>query len=264
VRQAQGPRDLGQPQPGAARAEPEEAHRGGQEPAGGSEAAGPLRVLALHADIVVCVSGIWQTTCTIVHCGDETFVVDSPVLPEELEALPSVLAQPGWELTGLVATHGDWDHLLARLAWPDAPLGVAESTAQRLGREPGAAQRKLRDFDREHYVERPRPLTLGDLQPLPVPGTLEIGDRELVLHPAEGHTPDGMALVAPWAGVLVCGDYLSPVEDPMVEGDRDAYRATLERLRGLAAGVEWVVPGHGTPLPSARALEILEDHLGKL
>lgn len=185
------------------------------------------------------------------------------MLPEEIEALPSVLGQAGWELTGLLATHGDWDHVLCRTQWPDAPLGVAESTADRLAAEPGDAARKLRKFDAEHYVQRP-PLALGHVQPLPVPGRLDVGDRELELHPATGHTPDGMAIAAPWAGVLVCGDYLSPCEDPMVEGDREEYGATLERLRGLVAGVEWVVPGHGAPIRPERALEILDDHLAKL
>jgi glyoxylase-like metal-dependent hydrolase (beta-lactamase superfamily II) len=188
-------------------------------------------------------------------------VIDSPVLPEELEALPSVLAQAGWEPTGLLATHGDWDHVLGRLVWPDAPLGVAESTARRMAAEPGAAQRKLRAFDAEHYVERPRPLALGQLQALPVPGRLDVGEAELELHPAEGHTADGMAIAVPWAGVLVCGDYLSPVEAPMVEGTAASYRATLERLRPLAAAAAWVVPGHGVPMASARALEVLDEHL---
>ncbi|MCW2968477.1 MAG: fold metallo-hydrolase [Solirubrobacteraceae bacterium] len=191
-------------------------------------------------------------------------MIDSPVLPEELEALPSVLAQTGWELTGLLATHGDWDHVLCRLVWPDAPLGCAESTAQRLAAEPGAAQRKLRAFDAEHYVQRGRPLALGHLQALPVPGKLEVGERELELHPAPGHTADGMAIAMPWAGVLACGDYLSPVEDPMVEAGPADYRDTLERLRPLVAAAEWVVPGHGAPLASARALEILDEHLEKL
>jgi glyoxylase-like metal-dependent hydrolase (beta-lactamase superfamily II) len=205
----------------------------------------------------------------VVHGGDaqgpgETFVVDSPILPEELEALPSVLAKAGWECSGLLATHGDWDHLLGRLAWPDAALGCAESTAHRLRASLGEPQRRLRDFDREHYVERPRPLSLGDLQAMPVPGRLEIGGRELELHPAEGHTSDGMAIVVPWAKVLICGDYLSPVEDPMVESDAGHYRDTLERLRGLVGQAEWVVPGHGAPLTPTRALAILDDHLQKL
>lgn len=186
-------------------------------------------------------------------------MIDSPVLPEELEALPSVLAQAGWELTGLLATHVDWDHLLGRTVWPDAPLGLAESSARRLAQEPGVVQRELREFDRRHYVERP-PLGLGAVQELPVPGRLDIGEAELELHPASGHTTDGMAIVVPWAGVLVGGDYLSPCEDPMVV-DAGQYRATLERLRPLVDAAEWVVPGHGAPMRADRAVEILEAHL---
>lgn len=219
-----------------------------------------MRVQALHADVVVCISGIWQTTCTLLHAGDECFVIDSPVLPEELEALPSVLAQTGWECSGLLATHGDWDHLLGRLAFPGAALGCAESTVARLNANPGAAQRELRTFDAEHYVER-APLQLGQLQELPVPGKLGIGDHELELHPADGHTDDGMAVWAPWAGVLVCGDYLSPLEQPLVGGGATAYRATLERLRPLVERAEWVVPGHGSPLQAGEGLELLDRHL---
>lgn len=185
------------------------------------------------------------------------------MLPEELEALPSVLGQAGWECSGLLATHADWDHVLGRLAFPGAALGCAESSARRLGEEPGAAQRKLRDFDTEHYVER-APLSLGQVQVLPVPGRLEVGDRELDLLPAEGHTSDGMAIWDPATRVLVCGDYVSPVERPMVGGDRDEYAATLERLRPFAEQAEWVVPGHGAPLRSGRALAILADHLAEV
>jgi len=154
--------------------------------------------------------------------------------------------------------------VLCRTVWPDAPLGVAESTATRLTAQPGDAQRKLRAYDTEHYIERP-PLALGALQSLPVPGRLDIGELELELHPATGHTVDGMAIVVPWAGVLVCGDYLSPCETP--EGhttDAAEYRATLERLRPLAQAAEWVVPGHGAPIKPGRALEILDAHLAKL
>ena len=218
-----------------------------------------MRVQALHQDVVVCVSGIWQTTCTVLHSGDECFVVDSPVLPEELEALPSVLAQAGWECSGLLATHGDWDHLLGRLAFPGAALGCAESTADRLTARLGDAQRELRAFDSEHYVER-SPLQLGQLQALPVPGKLELGEHELELHAADGHTEDGMAISVPWAGVLIVGDYLSPLEQPMIGAGAEAYAATLERLRPLVAEAEWVVPGHGGPMPSSRALEVLERH----
>jgi glyoxylase-like metal-dependent hydrolase (beta-lactamase superfamily II) len=220
-----------------------------------------LRVLALHTDVVVVVSSVWQTTCSIVRSGDEGFLIDSPVLPEELDALPAVLEQADFPVSGLLATHGDWDHLLGRLTFPDASLGVGEPTATRLTSEPGAAQRALRDFDEQHYIRRERPLGLAGVQELPVPGRLAIGpSHELELHRADGHTSDGTAFLAPWAGVLVCGDYLSPVEIPMISagGTASAYAATLERLESLVGQAESVVPGHGDPMDRERASRVLE------
>ena len=223
-----------------------------------------MKVVAVHEDVLVGTSAIWQTNCLLVHGGEETFLVDSPLLPEELEALSGVSEHVGWPVSGLLATHGDWDHLLGRLAFPGAALGCAETTAARLTGEPGAAARSLRAFDEQQYVSREAPLSLGQVQALPVPGTLDIGENEIELHPADGHTKDGMALLAGWAGVLVPGDYLSEVEIPTffeAGGTLSAYRATLERLAPLVERAESVVPGHGPVLGRDRALEILEEDL---
>jgi glyoxylase-like metal-dependent hydrolase (beta-lactamase superfamily II) len=224
-----------------------------------------LRVLAVHPDLIVFISRVWQTTCSALRAGEEGFVIDSPVYPDELDALPGVLEQAGFPVSGLLATHGDWDHLLAGAAFTEAPLGCGELTARRLQAEPGAAQRALRAFDEEHYVTERRPLGLGSLQALPVPGRLAIGseERELELHPADGHTSDGTAYWIPWLQVLICGDYLSPVEIPMISegGSAAAYLATLERLRGLVEQASTVVPGHGAPLTRAQALAVLGEDL---
>jgi glyoxylase-like metal-dependent hydrolase (beta-lactamase superfamily II) len=220
-----------------------------------------VRVVSLHADVLVATSRVYQTTSTAIRAGDEGFLIDSPIYPDELDALPAILEQAGFAVSGLLATHADWDHLLGRLAFPGAALGVGETTAARLTGEPGNAQRKLRTFDEEHYVERPTPLSLGQVQALPVPGHVGLGAHELEIQPADGHTEDGMAIWAPWTGVLCCGDYLSPLEIPMLSqgGSRDAYLATLERLRPLVEQAAWVVPGHGAPIDGTRALAILNE-----
>jgi glyoxylase-like metal-dependent hydrolase (beta-lactamase superfamily II) len=59
--------------------------------------------------------------------------------------------------------------------------------------------------------------------------------------------------------VLVCGDYLSPVEIPMLKGSASAYLATLARLEPLVEQAERVVPGHGEPIDSGRAAAILRE-----
>ncbi len=257
-----------------------------------------MRAIALHPDVLVASSAVLQVNCVILRgavagegeseAGEgggktggreesearrgeseagEVFVIDSPVLPEELETLPALLEQARFpKPSGLLATHGDWDHLLGRLAFPGVALGCAESTAERLRASPGEAQRELRAFDEDLLIERPRPLALGSVQALPVPGRCAVGDHELELHPAVGHTPDGMAILIGWARVLVVGDYLSMVEPPALNdgGDREAYLATLERLRPLVSSAEHVVPGHGPVLDSARALAVLEENTAAL
>jgi len=236
-----------------------------------------VRAVALHSDVLLVTSAVLRVNCVIVrggaagtdppeHDGEaeagETFVIDSPILPEELDALPALVEQAGFPAaSGLLATHADWDHLLGRLAFPDGALGCAESTAERLAGSPGEAQRALRTFDEELMIERPRPLALGSLQPLPVPGRCDVGDRELELYATGGHTPDGMALMLGWAGVLVAGDYLSDIELPTMHdgGSVEQYLATLTRLRPLLGRAQHVVPGHGPALDGSRALAVLEQ-----
>ena len=223
-----------------------------------------MRLVALHSDVIVFISRVWQTTSTAVRSGEEGFLIDSPVYPDELEALPGITEQAGFPISGLLVTHADWDHLLGRLAFPQAALGCAQTSAARLQAEVGAAQRDLRRFDDEHYVQRGGALALAGVQELPVPGRLSLGaERELELYPTSGHTADGMAIRIPWARVLVCGDYLSPVEIPMISpgGGIDAYEGTLTTLGALLDGVEWVVPGHGAPVAADDARRLYEQDL---
>jgi len=233
-----------------------------------------VRAQALHPDVLLLTSAVLAVNCVVVRAtlqepaGEgEAFVIDSPVLPEELDSLPGLLEQAGFpEPDGLLATHGDWDHLLGRLAFPGLALGCAESTLSRLQARPGEAQRGLRDFDEDLMIERPGPLALGSLQGLPVPGRLDIADRELELHPTGGHTEDGMAVLIGWAGVLVAGDYLSASEIPSIHdhGGLDAYAETLERLRPLVERCEHVIPGHGPLLDRERASSVLDEDVGYL
>jgi glyoxylase-like metal-dependent hydrolase (beta-lactamase superfamily II) len=222
-----------------------------------------MRAIAVHEDVVVAIGAIWKTTCTAVRAGEEAFLIDSPILPEELEALPALLEQAGFAVSGLLVTHADWDHLLGRYAFPHASIGCGETTAARLTAEPGVAQRELREFDEQYLIDRSGPLSLPGVQALPVPGYCSLGEQELELHPADGHTSDGTAIWIPWARVLVCGDYLSPGAIPELSpsSSLDAYLATLRRLEPLVEQSDTVVPGHGEPLDSARTAAILREDL---
>src|SRR6185503_11439761 len=133
---------------------------GSQEfPRGRQAAEGCLavRAVGVHSDAVVVTSRIWQTTCTAIRAGDEAMLIDSPYFPDELDALPTLLHQAGFEISALLATHADYDHLLGRAAFPGLALGVGQGTAIRLREGPGVAQKELRDADGEHYVARTAP-----------------------------------------------------------------------------------------------------------
>jgi glyoxylase-like metal-dependent hydrolase (beta-lactamase superfamily II) len=239
-----------------------------------------MRVVALHPDVLVVTSRMWQTNAVLLRgahergadAGDaaepahEAMLVDSPYFADELATLPELAQQAGFPVEALLVTHADFDHLLGRFAFPALALGVGEATAERLRAEPGAAQRELRAADADHYVRRERPLSLGAVHELPVPGRLELGGEELELHPAAGHTADGMAILARHARTLLCGDYLSDVEIPMVSagGSLDAYRATLARLAPLLERIEHAVPGHGSPLDREHALRVLDEDVDYL
>jgi len=225
-----------------------------------------VRAVGLHEDVIAVTSRAYATGCVLVRSGSEAFCVDSPIFPDELEILPAIADQAGFTVVGCLVTHADWDHLLGAYAFPEAPLGAGETTAARLISEPGDAQRRMRAFDDEFYVARPKPLSLPGSQQLPVPGHIEVGERSLELQPADGHTPDGMAIWVSWARVLIAGDYLSPVEIPMISrgGSVAAYMATLRRLEPLVEQAEHVVPGHGGPIDGVRAAAILREDLAYL
>jgi glyoxylase-like metal-dependent hydrolase (beta-lactamase superfamily II) len=223
-----------------------------------------LRAVSISRDALVVTSGFWQTNAVALRVGEEAMLIDSPYLPDELDALPSLLAGAGFEPDGLVATHADFDHLLGRLAFPGMTLGLCESSVERLHRAPGEAQRALRQYDDEFYVSRPAPLALGQVQALPVPGHVELGDRELELHPAEGHTADGMVLFDREQGLLIVGDYLSDVEIPWIHGSLADYRATLARLAPLVEEATMVVPGHGAPHDRETTLRLLDEDVDYL
>lgn len=220
-----------------------------------------MRAVALHRDAIVVTSRIWQTNATALRAGGETLLIDSPYFPDELEALPALLREAGFDPNALFATHADYDHVLGRVAFPELTMGVGDQTMERIRSEPGAVQRELREEDARNYVARPWPLALGNLQSLPVPGYVELGDQELELHPADGHTSDGTAVLAEFAGLLVCGDYISNLEIPWISpgGSLADYRATLARLAPLVERVETVVPGHGGPHDRDTALRILDE-----
>ena len=75
-----------------------------------------MRAVSVHRDAIVVTSLLWQTNAVVLRAGEESLLIDSPYFPDELELLPGILQQAGFEPNALLATHGDFDHLLGRAA----------------------------------------------------------------------------------------------------------------------------------------------------
>ena len=184
-----------------------------------------------------------QTNVTVF--GD--LVVDSPYFPDELDELRRIT---GGDVR-LFATHSHYDHLMARLAFPDAPLLAGPTTVAAVRREPERPQRELDEEDARTYVRRDVALRVADIA--------EADGLELL--EADGHTGDGHALLH--HGVLCRGDFLSDVEIPLLSwaGSLPAYRATLDRLEAVLREERprLVVPGHGSPTDAGDALRRLDE-----
>ena len=180
-------------------------------------------------------------------------MIDSPVLPEELDALPRRAR------AGRVPGLGPAGHP-RRLGPPARPPGVPRRCARRAGRAPPSGWRpsrarpsaSLRDFDDEHYVVRDAAAVAGSgaVAARCRAGSSSAPTASSSSCPPAATPPTASRSGAPWLGVLVCGDYLSPVEIPMLStgGGIDAYLETLERLRSWRA-----VPRRSCPATAQRS-----------
>ena len=149
-----------------------------------------MRAVSVTRDALVVTSRMWQTNAVALRAGQEAMLVDSPYFPDELEALPGLLAGAGFEPDALIATHADFDHLLGRLAFPGLALGLGQPSVERLHREPGAAQRELRHHDAEFYVARAQHPAVRREDGHPIRG-MALGGMELQLHPLTQPEPPG-------------------------------------------------------------------------
>ena len=192
-------------------------------------------------------SRIWQTNAVSVEVGGLAVLVDSPVLPDELAALP----RPDL----LVTTHSHFDHVLGQAAFPDLALHAGPSTLAQLRDDPDATLEGLRDSDAELYVERATEPDLRRVEPLPA-GLFETVE-------AGRHAPDGSALLAEEHALLVPGDYLCAVEIPLVSqaGSPAAYLATLDLLAPLVRRAKRIASTRGPR--SHRQRRIHEDNVAK-
>jgi glyoxylase-like metal-dependent hydrolase (beta-lactamase superfamily II) len=208
-------------------------------------------------------SALWETTTLVLVHGHEAILIDPGVSPAEIEALRARLDDERIaSVEAILATHADWDHVCGIGAFPDA-LSVMGPLSADMVSDGHAAQSlaEVADSNGWQWIGWPREDRICH------PGiVMSISGFDIESMSLPGHTPDGVAYRLREPDVLAVGDYLSPVEYPLVEHSTAAYRATLAALLALLEldPPHVVAPGHGRLLTAEEAAAVAREDLAYL
>jgi glyoxylase-like metal-dependent hydrolase (beta-lactamase superfamily II) len=221
-------------------------------------------VLRQVADgVLIHTSGFMQSNAVVVQGRAGVLLIDPGVTGSELDCLAGDLRELGRPVVAGFSTHPHWDHLLWRASLGESPrYGTARCAATVRDRLPDAAAKAR--------VTAMIPADIADQVPLDLLGVLTGLPADAARVPWDGpqvriiehhaHAPGHAALLIEDRGVLVAGDMLSDVLIPMLDLNAAAdpiedYLAALRLLDGVAAGVEVVVPGHGSVGPAQARID---------
>ncbi len=203
-------------------------------------------------------SALWQTSSLLLAADGEAILVDPGISAEEVARLSARAEDMGVRVTGVLATHADWDHVCGIAAFPHATATMGESAATRVAarfRDTGVAHRASAFGLRIAGEPRiDRTFEPGE--------AIQLGPFLVETFPLRGHTPDGVGYRFRALDLLAVGDHLSTVEFPFATSTAE-YRSTLAFLIDLLRRdpPARVVPGHGPELGAAQAIEIAEADL---
>ena len=122
-----------------------------------------MRAVSLHADVIVVASRVWQTTSTLVRGRGRSraFVIDSPVTPTSWRSCRRCSSRRASRSAGCSPPTATGITCSARLAFPDAALGVRRDDRGPPGRgagrgRAGAARVRRRALRRPPRAARAR------------------------------------------------------------------------------------------------------------
>ena len=212
-------------------------------------------------------SQIRQMISTIIVSGDHILLIDPGYLPKELAEIAAIASSRG-EVEVVALTHGHFEHVMGHSIFPEITIWISEALAREIEGEGKFARESLenaRQFDMRRKIQRRGSYQWpSHFHRLSDGEQLLIGDITVEALSLPGHSFDSMGLFLEENGLLVAGDYLSPLEIPHIENFPDYYR-TLHRLISLLdGGVTEVIPGHGWKISDVEAREIAKDDLSYL
>lgn len=194
---------------------------------------------------------------TILVGAEATMVVDTTVAPSLARAVRAEAERLGGRnVTYVLNTHGDPDHLLGNNEFPDAQVIAQRRVAELLG-DPGtlAAYQKRLDALGDGNVRAPDQ-TFDKEMTIPLGGLTAV-----VSYVGPAHSVADSLVWVPEERVLITADIVFNGLFPLVRDDLSNWTAALRTALALAPAV--VVPGHG-PIGDAATLRWQLDLIERL
>ena len=203
--------------------------------------------------VLVHESEFIQSNSVVVQGRDGVLLIDPGITAAEMVHLANDLRELGQPVVAGFSTHPHWDHLLWHPDFGDVPRYGSARCAASIHEVLAQADWKeqvAEGLPPEHADDIPMEL-LGLITALPA-GTARIpwDGPEVRLIEHQAHAQGHAALLIAERGVLVAGDMLSDILMPFLDLQAarpvDDYLEALRLFDGVAAGVEVVIPGHGS------------------
>ena len=169
----------------------------------------------------------------------------------------------------VINSHSHWDHIGDNWRFDDIAIHGAEVHWL----EQGVSNEDLAPWFGDESLTRPLPPTF-DRSTFSIPASrantllndgdvLDLGDRQLEVMHAPGHSPGGIVLLDRAAGWLFSTDvaYPSSLYAFGDDADFDVYRDTMRKLAALAPDLKVVAGSHDGPLMPPKMLVAMADAL---
>ena len=181
-----------------------------------------------------------QVTAGVVAGPQWAVVIDTLALPDETltirEFIEHELSVP---VRYVINTHYHADHTWGTCFFPGATV-IAHARCRDLLEERGIPS--LEAAKKQNPALRQVKVVLPHITFLDGEVTLRVGKKNLIISPALGHSPDGIAVLVEEDRILFAGDSFMPLPY-IVDGNIDDIMSSIKRIGKM--GLENIVQGHG-------------------
>lgn len=181
-----------------------------------------------------------QVTAGVIAGPQWAVVIDTLALPDETltirEFIEHELSVP---VRYVINTHYHADHTWGTCFFPGATV-IAHARCRDLLDERGIPS--LEAAKKQNPALRQVKVVLPHITFMDGEITLRVGKKNLIISPALGHSPDGIAVLVEEDRILFAGDSFMPLPY-IVDGNIDDIMASIKRSGRM--GLENIVQGHG-------------------